>query len=179
MPKFQKTAENADHVFAVECVEDGNFQAVFPEPMADMSSGMATKQDAYLYLLSKALGVAASDRWAFKNPLEAFTSFCEALRFAPLNEDRTHLRERWFIYSKGTPLSLILKDVEVVCWPVNERREYAKRLWESLGDVPVDDYQQITQAYLFFVEGTSAISVWHWFEAHFDLSIANDLMYHS
>lgn len=179
MQRFLKTSENADHVFTVEFLEEGNYQAVFPEPMADLSCSLATKKDAYLYLLSEVLGNAAADQWAMENPMEAFTSFCEALRFAPLDNDRTQLQERWLIYSKGTPLSLILKDVEVACWPVKERKEYAKRLWELLGDVAVDDEQQIIEGFLFFAEGTSAFTIWHWLENHFDLSIVDDLINHS
>lgn len=52
----------------------------------------------------------------------------------------------------------------------------AKELWESFGDVPVDDDDAIEASFLAFLAGADRMEVWHWFEIEFSLSVAKDLM---
>ncbi|KXS55251.1 MAG: Uncharacterized protein AWU57_350 [Marinobacter sp. T13-3] len=62
-------------------------------------------------------------------------------------------------------------------------RLQAKKLWEKLGDVPVVEGDRIGTAFvtptITFRAGTEVTEVWHWFEEHYNLSVACDLMGHS
>jgi hypothetical protein len=49
-------------------------------------------------------------------------------------------------------------------------------LWESLGDVPIDEDECIEQSWNGFEKGTHREEVWHWFEDTFNISVAKDLM---
>ena len=53
----------------------------------------------------------------------------------------------------------------------------AKRLWEQLGEIPVNKDDEIEKCFLHFKEGTEKTEIWHWFEDKFDLSVAKDLMH--
>jgi len=53
----------------------------------------------------------------------------------------------------------------------------ARRLWEELGDIPIDNDDNIDCKFLHFEKGTNKFDIWHWFERRFDLSVAEDLMY--
>jgi len=58
--------------------------------------------------------------------------------------------------------------------------EVAKSLWALLGDVPCNDVEELDEDFvtpwLTFYKGTENTDVWHWFESHFNLSVAKDLM---
>ena len=58
--------------------------------------------------------------------------------------------------------------------------EVAESLWEKLGDIPVNDDEELDEDYitpwLTFFKGSDKFEVWHWFESHFDISVAKDLM---
>jgi hypothetical protein len=53
----------------------------------------------------------------------------------------------------------------------------AKELWSKLGDIPVNDEDEIDEDFLHFETGTDKFDVWHWFEDEFVLSVAEDLMF--
>jgi len=61
--------------------------------------------------------------------------------------------------------------------------ELAKKLWSQLGDIPVNNEDEIdTEFYMKeldmgFKKGTDKIEIWGWFEEVFKLSVAEDLMY--
>lgn len=59
--------------------------------------------------------------------------------------------------------------------------EVAKSLWSKLGDIPVDDNEDLDEdfvtPFITFKKGTSNTDVWHWFESKFNLSVAKDLMF--
>jgi len=52
----------------------------------------------------------------------------------------------------------------------------AQELWEQLGDVPVNEYEEIDIDWHHFKSGTCIYDIWHWFEDEFNLSVAKDLM---
>ncbi len=52
----------------------------------------------------------------------------------------------------------------------------AKELWQKLGDVPVNEDDEIEEVFLHFTKGTDKYEVWHWFEESFNCSITTDLM---
>lgn len=52
----------------------------------------------------------------------------------------------------------------------------AQVLWECLGDIPIDDNDQITEPFLRFPAGTCRFDIWHWFESSFGVRVA-DLMF--
>lgn len=54
--------------------------------------------------------------------------------------------------------------------------EKAKELWEELGDIPVNDQEEIDEPFLDFEIGTDIYEIWHWFEETFNVSVAKDLM---
>ena len=52
-----------------------------------------------------------------------------------------------------------------------------KDLWNSLGNVPIDDRDCIEEDWYSFKKGTRRFDIWHWFEDMFHLSVAIDLMH--
>lgn len=44
-------------------------------------------------------------------------------------------------------------------------------MWQSLGDIPVNDDGEIETPYLQFEIGTNREEIWHWFEDTFGISI--------
>jgi len=54
--------------------------------------------------------------------------------------------------------------------------EKAKKLWEELGDIPIDENESIDVAWHIFPKGTDRVEIWQWFEKEFNLSVAKDLM---
>ena len=54
----------------------------------------------------------------------------------------------------------------------------ARYLWSSLGDVCVNDLDEIATDWHIFPAGTHRECIWLWFEEEFEgLSVAEDLMY--
>ncbi len=51
-----------------------------------------------------------------------------------------------------------------------------KKLWQQLGDIPINENEEIEEKFLHFDIGTSTQEIWHWFADEFDLSVAKDLM---
>ena len=49
-------------------------------------------------------------------------------------------------------------------------------LWLSLGNITVDENDQIEQGWGDFPAGTDKFTIWHWIEETYDVSIAEDLM---
>ena len=55
--------------------------------------------------------------------------------------------------------------------------EAAKRLWEELGDIPLEENSDnIVEPFLHFEAGEDRFEIWSWFEETFDVSVAKDLM---
>lgn len=52
----------------------------------------------------------------------------------------------------------------------------AEDLWQELGNVPIDDNDNIDEDFYSFQKGTCRFDIWSWFEDAFDLSVAIDLM---
>ena len=58
----------------------------------------------------------------------------------------------------------------------------AKILWEELGDIPVNEEDELDEVFdpegfdAVFDKGTDKFEVWHWFEETFNISVAKDLM---
>ena len=48
----------------------------------------------------------------------------------------------------------------------------AQQLWDELGDIPINDLEEIEEAWHIFRAGTDRYEIWHWFESHFDSSVA-------
>lgn len=59
-----------------------------------------------------------------------------------------------------------------------EKFKRAKLLWEYFGDIPINEQEEIDDVFLHFPKGTPREDIWHWFEEEFDLSVAEDLIYH-
>jgi len=52
----------------------------------------------------------------------------------------------------------------------------ARKHWEELGDIPVDEDDCIEEDFLLFEKGTDKFEIWYWFEEAFHVSVAKDLM---
>lgn len=57
------------------------------------------------------------------------------------------------------------------------QHDTAEDLWEELGDIPIDDEDNIEQDFYSFPAGTSRFEIWSWFEEAFGLSVAINLMH--
>ena len=51
----------------------------------------------------------------------------------------------------------------------------AEELWLQLGDVPINDDDEIELPFLHFPAGTNRFGIWLWFEETFNRSVARDL----
>jgi len=51
-----------------------------------------------------------------------------------------------------------------------------KKMWQELGDIPVDKDDNIDTEWKHFPIGTSKFDIWHWLEDTYDISVAKDLM---
>ena len=51
------------------------------------------------------------------------------------------------------------------------------KLWGMLGDVCVNEDDEIDEDFLHFEKGTDKFEIWHWFEETFNISVAKDLMF--
>ena len=51
-----------------------------------------------------------------------------------------------------------------------------KKLWEQLGDIPVDEDNYIEKAFLHFPIGTDIYDIWHWFEEQNNHFVCGDVM---
>jgi hypothetical protein len=58
-----------------------------------------------------------------------------------------------------------------------EKIEEARKLWNILGNIPIDENDEIEEPFLHFEIGTDKFEIWHWFEEKFDLSVAKDLIF--
>lgn len=50
--------------------------------------------------------------------------------------------------------------------------ELGSKLWELLGDIPVNEYDEIEIDFAGFSAQTPREDIWHWFDKQFDLSVA-------
>jgi hypothetical protein len=187
MSEVQLTADNENHVYTVENV-DGNFQSVFPEPMAALSFPHVTEAGAYCYLLNQKIATDGGDQWKFENPAYAARKICEDLLSILGRGDDQTITIDWMFNESGTPVSEVWKTLEMEIWSTdgedgelaatNDQLRVAKDLWADLGNVPVNDDEKetIDEDWLLFVKGTPRIEIWHWFEETFYVSVAKDLM---
>lgn len=49
--------------------------------------------------------------------------------------------------------------------------------WDQLGDIPINEDEEIEEKYLHFSIGTDRQDIWHWLEDTFNISIGNDLLF--
>lgn len=52
----------------------------------------------------------------------------------------------------------------------------ARALWAQLGDIPVNEDDELDAPFLHFQPGASKVDVWQYFEQRFDCSVVEDLM---
>ena len=51
-----------------------------------------------------------------------------------------------------------------------------KELWNKLGNIPINNNEEIEENFLHFEKGTDKFTVWHWFEENFDV-VLGEYMY--
>lgn len=65
--------------------------------------------------------------------------------------------------SKHKDFSLQLKDFD---WRI---------LWDKLGDIPINDDDEIEVDFEHFSEGTDRMEIWHWFEWFFNITLGEQI----
>jgi hypothetical protein len=76
-------------------------------------------------------------------------------------------------WDNGRTLNLCSKVDRVMKIEIGEE---AKKLWAELGDIPINEDEEIDVDWHTFTKGTNRFDIWHWFEEKFDLSVAKDLI---
>jgi len=51
-----------------------------------------------------------------------------------------------------------------------------KELWKELGDIPINDDEEIDVPFLDFEKGTDRYEIWHWFEEQNEDFIVGKIM---
>ena len=107
---------------------------------------------------------------------------------ARLEELRTELRNERISYGELAELQSLaehidLNDTELLqAAGVPELKVEALKLWEKLGDIPVNEEGELDEEFnpegfeASFEVGTDPEDVWHWFEETFNVSVAKDFM---
>jgi hypothetical protein len=49
-------------------------------------------------------------------------------------------------------------------------------LWDKLGNVPIDDNDEIEEAFEHFSIGTEKTEIWHWFEWFFNIQLGGNVL---
>lgn len=186
MTYLECTSHNKDHVYAVEMLEDGHYQSVFPEPLADMSHGHSSEKQAYYYLLDTKLCSAGGENWRFDNPVRAAKLLCEDIREDIDDANPKVLKTGWLCHESGAPLSEVWRTLQEEIWDsrgepgefaaTNDQLRIAKDLWSDLGDTHIDHDGRILEDWMFFKAGTHRHLIWHWLEETLDVVVAQDLM---
>lgn len=52
-------------------------------------------------------------------------------------------------------------------------------LWDELGDIPVNNNDEIEKDFLDFPAGTDKFEIWHWFDDQCPNGLVRDLMFKS
>ena len=53
-----------------------------------------------------------------------------------------------------------------------------KKLWEQLGDIPLDENSCIEESFESFIIGEDIYNIWHWFEEQNQHFVCGDVMSH-
>lgn len=54
---------------------------------------------------------------------------------------------------------------------LSEKYSLFASLWEELGNIPINEDEEIEQRFLIFPIGTCRMEIWHWFENTFDICL--------
>ena len=58
-----------------------------------------------------------------------------------------------------------------------DSKEEARKYWGRLGDIPVNEEEEIDEPFDGFEKGTDIYSIWYHVEERFNVSIVKDLMF--
>ncbi|MDO4305948.1 MAG: hypothetical protein Q4C77_03875 [Eubacteriales bacterium] len=89
---------------------------------------------------------------------------CNACGWIGKDSDLGLLREDDTEYCPRCKDTECLMDVEHGC---NFDSQEIEKLWELLGEIPVDNNDQIEEDFLGFPEGTDKLDIWHWFDERY------------
>lgn len=67
------------------------------------------------------------------------------------------------VYSKEKTFAIPIKDFD---W---------RMLWDKLGDIPVNDNDELEERFEHFEAGADRIDVWRWFEWFFDITLGDEI----
>ena len=54
---------------------------------------------------------------------------------------------------------------------LNFNDEQIRELWSMFGDIPINDNDEIEEAFMDFEEGTNRFFVWKWFDQHYSKGV--------
>lgn len=66
-------------------------------------------------------------------------------------------------YTKDKEFELDIKDFD---WKI---------LWDKLGNIPVNENDEIDEPFEHFEIGTDKMDIWHWFEFFFDIKLGDEI----
>lgn len=58
----------------------------------------------------------------------------------------------------------------------DKAKQVVNELWASLGNISINEDDEIEQGWKHFPAGTNRFEIWHWIEETYNVSIAEDLM---
>jgi hypothetical protein len=64
-----------------------------------------------------------------------------------------------------------IKDLPAIINDKGNKKLLAERLWESLGNIPINEKDELDEPFLDFPKGTGRFEIWSWFEEDFDVSV--------
>lgn len=76
---------------------------------------------------------------------------------------------------KAEEFNEILKSMKKYAGPFrsSDEEEDFWRVWEALGDVPIDENENIESVFLQFEIGTGKYDIWHWIEEKYNIILGN------
>jgi len=142
-----------------------NGQMYDAEVIEDFKVKLTNKESEFFYLILDQCHHCGA--WKSENEElygEGFCSQCSAMCYEC---------EGYFNYVDMIPPDIEAGQEEPVCKECNLKM--AKKLWAEFGDVPIDENEDIDTDWREFLKGTNKFTIWHWFEAEYNVSIAKDL----
>lgn len=55
---------------------------------------------------------------------------------------------------------------------IKQRDLLLEQVWDSFGDVPIDDKEEIEHAFMHWPSGTDRFEIWHWFDEKHSKGVA-------
>jgi len=90
----------------------------------------------------------------------------------PLTETEQNIVRISFLFGRNTVYDEAIKEAH----EKDKATKVVHEVWAELGNVIVDEDDNIEQGWKHFPPGANKLEIWHWIEETYDVSIAEDLM---